>query len=128
MMRPNGPDDLLAPFVPTKDDPFDLPKAGHLLRRAAFGGSIHDRHRLVRDGVERAVARMFEAGPGEDVDAAFPDRHTLVFRFFGDDATFRPLPDHSDAGYGPGGVLFIEEMAALKPGDPFRSPTFRQLV
>jgi hypothetical protein len=65
---------------------------------------------------------------GAPVDAAFPERHTLVFRFFGDDATFRPLPDHSDAGYGPGGILFIEEMAALKVGDPFRSPAFRQLV
>ena len=38
-----------------------------------------------------------------------------------------PVP-HSDAGYGPGSVLFIEEMAALKSGDPFRSRTFRQLV
>jgi hypothetical protein len=65
---------------------------------------------------------------GAPVDAAFPERHTLVFRFFGDDATFRPLPDHSDACYGPGGVLFVEEMAALKAGDPFRSPTFRRLV
>jgi len=65
---------------------------------------------------------------GAVLDDAFPERHTLVFRFFGDDATFRPLPDHSDAGYGPGGVLFVEEMAALKAGDPFRSPTFRQLV
>jgi len=65
---------------------------------------------------------------GAPVDAAFPERHTLVFRFFGDDATFLPLPGHSDAGYGPGGVLFIEEMATLKSGDPFRSPTFRQLV
>jgi hypothetical protein len=62
------------------------------------------------------------------VDAAFPSRHTLVFRSFGDDATFRPLPQPSDAGYTPGGVLCLEEMAALKAGDPFRSPVFRQLV
>ena len=65
---------------------------------------------------------------GAPIDAAFPERHTLVFRFFGDDSTFRPLPDHSDAGYARNGVLFIEEMAALKSGDPFRSPMFRQLV
>lgn len=65
---------------------------------------------------------------GAPVDAAFPERHTLVFRFFGDDATFQPLPDHSDAGYARNGVLFVEEMAALKARDPFRSPTFRQLV
>jgi hypothetical protein len=65
---------------------------------------------------------------GAPVDATFPERHTLVFRFFGDDATFRPLPAHSDAGYARNGVLFVREMAALEPGDPFRSPTFRQLV
>jgi len=65
---------------------------------------------------------------GAPVDAEFPTRHTLVFRFFGDDATFRPLPDHSDAGYTTSGVLFLEEMAALKAGEPFRSPAFRQLV
>ena len=65
---------------------------------------------------------------GAPVDATFPERHTLVFRFFGDDATFRPLPDHSDAGYARNGVLFAREMAALQPGAPFRSPIFRQLV
>jgi ectoine hydroxylase-related dioxygenase (phytanoyl-CoA dioxygenase family) len=65
---------------------------------------------------------------GAPVDAAFPERHTLVFRFFGDDATFHPLPDHSDAGYTPGGVLFLDEMARLAAGDPLRAPTFRQLV
>lgn len=65
---------------------------------------------------------------GAPVDEGFPERHTLVFRFFGDDATFNPLPEHSDSGYGPGGVLFVKEMAMLKKGDPFRSPTFRQLV
>lgn len=65
---------------------------------------------------------------GAPVDAAFPERHTLVFRFFGDDATFRPLPDHSNAGYPPGGVLFTEEMATLTAGAPFRHPTFLQLA
>jgi hypothetical protein len=65
---------------------------------------------------------------GAPVDAAFPERHTLVFRFFGDDATFRPLPEPSAAGYGPGGILFVEQMATLRAGDPFRSPVFRRLV
>jgi hypothetical protein len=62
------------------------------------------------------------------VDEAFPDRHTFVFRFFGDDATFRPLPEHSAAGYPQQGVLFSEELSTLKAGDPFRHPTFRQLI
>lgn len=65
---------------------------------------------------------------GAPVDKAFPDRHTFVFRFFGDDATFNPLPEHSDAGYPKEGVLFTEELMTLKPGEPFRHPTFRQLV
>jgi hypothetical protein len=65
---------------------------------------------------------------GAPVDADFPDRHTLVFRFFGDDATFRPLPEHSDSGYGTVGILFPDEMATLKAGEPFRVPMFRQIV
>ncbi|GAU05735.1 phytanoyl-CoA dioxygenase [Burkholderia stabilis] len=65
---------------------------------------------------------------GGAVDADFPDRHTLVLRFFGDDAVFSPLPDESRSGFTPAGVLFVEELAALKAGDPFRAPCFRQLV
>ncbi|MEV0336947.1 phytanoyl-CoA dioxygenase family protein [Nocardia sp. NPDC050717] len=64
---------------------------------------------------------------GAGVDEDFPDRHTLVLRFFGDDATFRPLPD-SNPRYARNGPLFVEEMAKLNAGDPFRSPVFRQLV
>lgn len=65
---------------------------------------------------------------GAPVDANFPERHTLVFRFFGDDATFQPLPYPSNSGFGPGGLIFADEMATLKAGDPFRHPTFRKLV
>jgi hypothetical protein len=65
---------------------------------------------------------------GGAVDAAFPTRHTLVLRFFGDDAVFSPLPQPSVSGFTSAGVLFLEELAALKDGDPFRAPCFRQLV
>lgn len=65
---------------------------------------------------------------GAPVDAAFPNRHTLVLRFFGDDATFSPLPDVSRSGYARNGVLFKKEMAQLAAGAPFRSPVFRQVV
>ncbi|WP_085634034.1 MULTISPECIES: phytanoyl-CoA dioxygenase family protein [unclassified Pseudomonas] len=65
---------------------------------------------------------------GAPVDAAFPDRHTFVFRFFGDDATFQPLPSDSASGYPPQGSLFANELAGLKAGDPFRHPTFRRLI
>ena len=62
---------------------------------------------------------------GAPVDANFPSRHTLVFRFFGDDATYRRLPDSRFTRHG---ILFGKETASLKDGDPYRSPVFRQLV
>lgn len=65
---------------------------------------------------------------GAQVDADFPTRHTLVLRFFGDDARFRPLPEPSGSGFGRDGILFVEEMAKLSDGDAFRSPVFRQLA
>ncbi|MBF6986582.1 phytanoyl-CoA dioxygenase family protein [Cupriavidus sp. IK-TO18] len=64
---------------------------------------------------------------GAAVDAACPTRHTLVLRFFGDDATFRALP-MSNPRYARNGPLFREEMARLNEGEPFRSPVFRQLA
>lgn len=48
--------DPLAPFEPSRTDPFDLAKVGHLLRRAGFGASLPVRRRLVRGGVARALA------------------------------------------------------------------------
>lgn len=65
---------------------------------------------------------------GAAVDADFPNRRTFVFRFFGDDATFNPLPALSDGRYPRQGVLFTEELAHLVAGDAFRHPTFRQLI
>ena len=64
---------------------------------------------------------------GAGVDAGCPQRHTLVLRFFGDDAVFQPLPE-SNSKFGPTGSLFAEEMARLKSGDKFRSPVFRKVV
>jgi ectoine hydroxylase-related dioxygenase (phytanoyl-CoA dioxygenase family) len=64
---------------------------------------------------------------GAPVDANCPNRHTLVLRFFGDDATFRSLPEYSRAGYPRQGILFADELAHLKDGAPFRSPTFLQI-
>ena len=64
---------------------------------------------------------------GAPVDANCPNRHTLVLRFFGDDAAFRSLPENSRSGYPRQGILFSEELAHLKDGDPFRSPAFVQI-
>lgn len=65
---------------------------------------------------------------GAPVDDGCPDRHTIVFRFFGDDAFFRPLPDRGNDLYARNGPLFADEMAKLEPGEPFRSSAFKQLV
>ncbi|WP_077145605.1 phytanoyl-CoA dioxygenase family protein [Sphingopyxis sp. KK2] len=65
---------------------------------------------------------------GANVDADCPERHTLVFRFFGDDATFRPLPAVSKSGYERNGNLFKEEVAKMEPGAPFRASIFPQIV
>lgn len=64
---------------------------------------------------------------GAPVNAATPNRHTLVLRFFGDDATFRALPEESRSGYPRQGILFSEELAHLKEGDAFRAPCFQQI-
>ncbi|WP_430292834.1 phytanoyl-CoA dioxygenase family protein [Pseudomonas sp. B1-22] len=64
---------------------------------------------------------------GAGVDAQCPTRHTLVLRFFGDDATFRALPD-THPYFARNGGLFVDEMAKLNPGEPFRSPVFKQLI
>jgi len=47
--------DPFAPFEPTAADPFDLRKAGHLLRRAGFAGSLRVRRKLAAAGVVAAI-------------------------------------------------------------------------
>jgi hypothetical protein len=64
---------------------------------------------------------------GAPVDAKFRNRHTLVSRFFGDDSFFRSLPSHSDSGYTPAGVLFVDQLGHLSDGDLFRVSCFKQL-
>jgi len=64
---------------------------------------------------------------GAHVDMQTPNRHTLVLRFFGDDATFRELP-RTNPKHARNGFLFREEMAKLNEGDPFRSPIFQQIA
>jgi uncharacterized protein (DUF1800 family) len=62
--------DLLAPWQPTAADPFDLVKVGHLLRRAAFGGSLPLRRELEQGGVGAAlawVAGKDQPGPDESL-------------------------------------------------------------
>ena len=53
---------------------------------------------------------------GAPVDAVTPDRHTLVLRFFGDDATYDPLPGVD--------LPWMDDQAE---GAPFRSDIYPQL-
>jgi uncharacterized protein (DUF1800 family) len=66
--------DLLAPWQATRDDPWDLAKVGHLLRRAGFGASLAVRRRLARGGAASALAFVAPANvpPGAD-DATWSD-------------------------------------------------------
>lgn len=65
---------------------------------------------------------------GAPVDENFPDRHTLVLRFFGDDSMFRALPSKSRSGYTPAGALHLEHIEHLKDGEPYRSPFYVQVA
>lgn len=113
------------------DDPTEPLHGGGVLPRLPDIEVQRDAYDIRSWATEPGDVVVFHPGSlhgGGPVDASFPERHTLVFRFFGDDATFKPLPERSNAGYARNGVLFVDEMAALHPGDPFRSPTFRQVV
>ncbi len=63
---------LLAPWEPTAGDAFDLPKVGHLLRRAGFAASLPVRRELAAGGVAAAVAHV---APGTGAPA--PDEELL---------------------------------------------------
>ncbi len=78
----NGP---LARWEPSRGDPFDLAKAGHLLRRGGFGASLPRRRRAVRAGVAATVARLAPAAA-----APAPDEQLLQDAIaFGDLARVR---------------------------------------
>jgi hypothetical protein len=53
------------PWAPGPDDPWGLKWAGHLYRRAAFGGSWPELQAAVKAGPEAAVERLLTGGPGQ---------------------------------------------------------------
>ncbi|CAN5348039.1 hypothetical protein BH11PLA2_BH11PLA2_41280 [soil metagenome] len=55
------------PYTPTKSDPWDAEKIGHLFRRAAFGASHINLLEGLRDGPEKTVDR-FLSGDAADAD------------------------------------------------------------
>lgn len=117
------------------DDPTDPLHGGDALPRLPDIEAIRKRDPYAFEIVSWATrpgdALILHPGAlhgGAPVDVDSPERHTLVLRFFGDDATFRALPSQSRSGYTPAGVLHLEHIAHLKDGDPYRSPFFVQLA
>ena len=60
---------------------------------------------------------------GGPTDEQTPNRHTMVLRFFGEDAVYSPLP-HTNFNNGGGMWSFLE---SVEPGAPFRSKKYYQL-
>ena len=57
------PRDAWEPYRPSADHPWDLRKAGHLHRRAAFGATWAELQQSLADGPDRAVTRLLAGGP-----------------------------------------------------------------
>ena len=55
-----------ATYQPSDAVPWDMRRAGHLLRRAAFGGTMAELDAAVKDGPKKAVARLMAGGAGQD--------------------------------------------------------------
>jgi uncharacterized protein (DUF1800 family) len=66
--------DPLAPYEPSPQDPFDLRKVGHLLRRAGFGASLAVRRELAAAGVDAAIAWVAPRPAGPDPAAELLDQ------------------------------------------------------
>lgn len=51
-----------AEYTPTADNPWDLRKAGHLFRRAAFGATHAELEQAVKDGPKVAIDKLLKGG------------------------------------------------------------------
>src|SRR5262245_64938302 len=57
-------------YKPSQDNPWDLRKAGHLYRRAAFGANWDELHSAVKAGPDTAIDRLLAGGtPTADYEA-----------------------------------------------------------
>ena len=77
-----------AEYTPTDANPWDLRKAGHLYRRAAFGATHAELARAVKDGPKAAIDRLLKGG---DQSADFEKTSEYM-------AGERSLPAGSDNG------------------------------
>jgi hypothetical protein len=58
-----NPDDAWKPWEPTASDPWDLKKAGHLYRRAGFGGSLDELRDAVKKGQVACIDKFLSGDP-----------------------------------------------------------------
>jgi uncharacterized protein (DUF1800 family) len=56
-------------YRPSDESPWDLKKAGHLYRRAAFGGSWDELQTAVREGPDRTIALLLQGRADSQADA-----------------------------------------------------------
>src|SRR5438105_4191027 len=55
-------------YRPSDAAPWDVKKAGHLYRRAAFGASTADLQAAVRDGPDATITALVRGRPDADAD------------------------------------------------------------
>ena len=54
------------PYQPSDKAPWDLRRAGHLYRRAAFGANAAELDKAVKDGPDKTIAYLFKGGASPD--------------------------------------------------------------
>jgi hypothetical protein len=70
----------LQPYQPTTDQPFDAPRAAHLLNRAGFGGKPEEISQVLELGPQRAVDWLLDfpdAGVDEESQHDVPDLSSI---------------------------------------------------
>jgi uncharacterized protein (DUF1800 family) len=77
------------PYRPSDPEPWDLRKAGHLYRRAAFGATWDELHAAVTAGPEKAVADLLH-GRDDEVSASDLRQKADIIRRFNNDADLAP--------------------------------------
>src|SRR5688572_12974175 len=60
------PADAWTPWQPDSKRPWDLRWAGHLYRRAAFGGSLAELRQAVKQGLPATLDRLLQGDPEAD--------------------------------------------------------------
>jgi uncharacterized protein (DUF1800 family) len=64
-MEPIDPVWAWKPYEPSDKAPWDLKKAGHLYRRAAFGASWDQLQEALKVGPDKAINALLKGGPGQ---------------------------------------------------------------